>query len=187
MLLYHVKKMAGFTLIELMVSIGILTLLLSLTLPNFKNFQARRDLRVQTDFVVNTIREVQNTVAVGGSYDDTSGMRHYGIHFSSTPGENTMFIVFADSDSSGESDGRYTEGVDTIVKYGQKLLRDGVEIQTFSESGRNLDLVFSPPESTLRVNGANMNTIVNLTLAHDRIEETTVVSLNTLTGQVSSN
>ncbi len=97
--LYKHKTDRAFTLVELMVSISIMLLVMTVMLTRQSAFNGAVLLRNQAYEVAFTIRQAQ-LLAVSGK--DTS-VRTYGVYFNTaTPQE---YVMFADTTGNGYSDG----------------------------------------------------------------------------------
>lgn len=92
-------KNAGFTLVEMLISVGIFTLISGLILANYPEFRSRNALDNLTAQVALVFREAQiygiSVRAENGSDFDTA----YGVHIDLTSQTgNKEFIIFADKD-----------------------------------------------------------------------------------------
>lgn len=70
----HGQAERGFTLLEVLLSVGIMTLILGISLPLFQGFQTRNDLDLTTQSIVEGLRRAE--VYARGSSGDTS----WGLH-----------------------------------------------------------------------------------------------------------
>jgi prepilin-type N-terminal cleavage/methylation domain-containing protein len=108
---------AGFTLVELLVSIAIMVMILVLILFNAKGFDSTVVLTNLAYDVGLSIREVQTSgIGVSGKVNSGNFETYtYGVHFdSSTP---QSYIQFVDlPDGAGNYDHVYTPGVDLGAK-----------------------------------------------------------------------
>src|SRR6266702_78805 len=73
----------GFTLIEMVLSVGIVTLLAGLSLPVYLSFQSGNDLTTTTETVADTLRRAETYVRAN------SGDSQWGVDF--RPGGVTLF------------------------------------------------------------------------------------------------
>lgn len=104
---------SAFALVELMVSIGIMVLVLSVVMARHDAFNSASLLRNQAYDVALKIREIQ--LIVVGAQNDGSGFfrASYGLVF--TEGES-RYTVFRDGAPSGTPDGDYDAGEETEVQ-----------------------------------------------------------------------
>ena len=67
------RRQKGFTLIEMLLSVGIISLLVGISLPIYVSFQTRNDLEVTAQSIVSMLRRAQ-TYARNGNNDSTWGV-----------------------------------------------------------------------------------------------------------------
>ena len=81
------QKLKGFTIVELLVIVGILIILTAITIPNLRFFQKESDLNNATEEIINTLRLAQNKTLA------SEGASQYGVYFdaTSTPNQYTLF------------------------------------------------------------------------------------------------
>tara|TARA_B100001989_G_scaffold251523_1_gene230913 strand:+ start:1927 stop:2517 length:591 start_codon:yes stop_codon:yes gene_type:complete len=97
-------KQSGFGLIELMVSISIMILVVSIVVTGQSSFNSSVLLRSEAYDIALRIREVQLN-AVSASSDGSNDFRSVlGVHFDETT-NNQRFAVFKDSDGDNYYDG----------------------------------------------------------------------------------
>ena len=130
----------GFTLIELVVVIGIIVLLTALTLPNYRAGDKQLSLQRSVSKLSQDLRRAQEMAMssrefIGAPPTFRGG---YGIYFNlSQPGQ---YILFADLDNENDYD--TGEAVETLV------LESKIIIDSLSPSGP-LTIVFIPPDPTI--------------------------------------
>lgn len=93
----NTRSTAGFGLVELLVSMSIMTLVSTIVLVNQNSFNSAIVLRNQTYEVAFMLRQAQ-LAAVSGTSDRTSDGQRFGVQIDST--ENTI-TFFSDVDNSG--------------------------------------------------------------------------------------
>lgn len=79
--------MKSFTLIELLLIVGILIILVGLAIPAFRFFQKETDLNNSTEEIINTLRLAQNKTLA------SEGDSQWGVYFSTTSVPN-QYILF---------------------------------------------------------------------------------------------
>jgi type II secretory pathway pseudopilin PulG len=81
------QKLKGFTLVELLVIVGILIILAVIVIPNLRFFQKESDLNNAKEEIINTLRLAQNKTLA------SEGDSQYGVYFdaTSTPNQYTLF------------------------------------------------------------------------------------------------
>ncbi|MES2436583.1 MAG: prepilin-type N-terminal cleavage/methylation domain-containing protein [Patescibacteria group bacterium] len=169
----------GFTLVEMMVVIAILTIFTSISLVDYKNFGKRQAfVNLMYDTALD-IRQVQASgigvqEVVPGSNDFNVG---YGIHFNLELANNS-YLIFADKPIGGTTirDNGYCSSVDPSCSADTQVavhtlptgfIIDDVcgivdNVRTCIASGGKMDIVFARPnpDAIIRVNA-------NLTNAED--------------------
>ena len=136
------KSLAGFSMVELIVSISILVLVLSIVLTQQSSFNSAVLLRSQAYEVALAMREVQLS-AVSASNDNAGNFRTIqGVHFNTSGiANNDKYTVFLDN---GNNFYRSADTDDTGYEY---LLDRRFQIVGYSEtvSGGTLSVVFQRP------------------------------------------
>lgn len=136
------SKQKGFTLVELLVVIVIITVISGIVVVNFRKGEGGNKLQRSAQLIVQSIRKAQNmalsSLEVGNDIYD-----YYGVHFD----KNTLpdsFCIFA-------SDNKPWNPGDPIQVGSNIELEDGVVIDSLS-TGVKLNIVFKPPYSFVEFN-----------------------------------
>src|SRR3989344_7878132 len=147
-------KQKGFTLIELMVTVGIFVLMTGLILARYGSFNQGILLTNLAYDVALTIRSAQsyglNVKSVPNSSVNFSNEFNYpfGVHFKK---DSKFFILFADADV----DGRFDSGEDistTNIKRGSKVGILCVGTESSCDSSINtLDIAFKRPDPVAHI------------------------------------
>ncbi len=143
--LNYMKK-SGFTLIELIVSVGIISMVTGIFLANYSSANRRTDLTMTAQKLVSDIRMAQN-YALGLARYGNSGSTNvppggWGIHFDLQNYGNNQYVIFADDDGntiygSGEAD----------ITHGAQVSSLPANISIYSLStGNSADITFLPPD-----------------------------------------
>lgn len=105
----HLSSQSGFTITELLISIGILVLISGVVLTRFGTFNSASLLKSEAYEIALAVRQAQLfAVSSQGSQADFS--RQYGVHFDLlTP---QQVLIYRDEDDNG----RYEDGADYIVE-----------------------------------------------------------------------
>lgn len=108
----------GFGLIELMVSISIMTLVSTVILVKNRSFNNALLLRNQAYEVAFSLRQAQ-LLAVSGAKEKTGASNQYGIYFDVTAANANRYRVFRDDSNANSNDkGWYNTGDVTIGTLG---------------------------------------------------------------------
>jgi len=96
----HPQSVAGFSLVELMISIGIMVLVISVVTTSQGAFNGAVLLRGQAYEAALKIREVQLS-AVGSVTGGATVRTVYGVHFDSSAATDNQYKIFKDANSNG--------------------------------------------------------------------------------------
>jgi type II secretory pathway pseudopilin PulG len=138
----HAPTPRAFGLVELMVSISIMTLVTTVVLVRQSSFNGAVLLRNQAYEVAFTIRQAQ-LLAVSGK-DVT---RRYGVHFSNAGGLNQQYFMFADNGNGYYQTG---EEIGQIGRLDRRFIVRDLFIGT-DGSPVNFSIVFERPNFDARV------------------------------------
>jgi prepilin-type N-terminal cleavage/methylation domain-containing protein len=86
------SKQKGFTLLELMVVVGIIAVLSGFAIPNFNSYINNQNLRQSQDQVKNDIRSVQNQALTGSMMSSATGLKYWGIKFVTNSSNYSVFL-----------------------------------------------------------------------------------------------
>lgn len=156
---YTSQSKAGFSLVELLVSISILVIILAIILTRQSTFNSAVLLRGQAYEIALQVREVQLN-AVGANTDGSGGFRSVlGVHINTASSSNGQYRVFRDADL----DGFYDSG----EEFGQQgILDPRFEIRAIRSvggdaiSGNQLSIIFVRPNFDARFFDASANEVI---------------------------
>lgn len=119
------RRICGFTLVEILVIIGIMLILMGLAIPSYRFFQKESDLTNSAEEIISTLRLAQNKTLA------SEGASQFGVYFnqSTTPHQYTLF--------KGENYGVRDESFDKIHK-----LSSFLEISEINLVGGASEVVF---------------------------------------------
>lgn len=164
------KSSQGFTLIELIVSVGIFGLVTAILVANLHGGERLNDLRLQADLLASHLRIAQSQAVSGINATSTPS---YGISISTS--DLTQYIVFADGLSGTVH--RYDAGEETTVA----TFSDGIALTTSVDT----DIVFTIPSGTVYENGTVQQSTVTQTLTYSDIGKSIDITILPLSGQIS--
>ena len=86
-----IKKNRGFSLLELLITLGLVMILASATIPIYGNFQGSTQINEATMQIIQTIR-----IARGNSVDGLNNSS-FGVYFEINPSANDKCILYQGS------------------------------------------------------------------------------------------
>jgi prepilin-type N-terminal cleavage/methylation domain-containing protein len=146
---YYVTH-AGFSLVELLVSISIIVLVSGVVLARNNSFEGALLLRNQAFLVASTVREAQ-LLAVSGT-GLTSQAQRYGVFVTTTTGQQNTITVFRDANNNR----RFDSGeVVSVVRIDPRFRIDRIQSAAGTTYGNasvtflrpNYDATFSGPSA----------------------------------------
>lgn len=147
---FESKSGAGFTLVELLISIAITGFLAALMFNNFSKEKDRNALKTTVHQLQTEIQKMQ-TNAQGGVVTGSGVPKGYGVYIPQAGSSGSSIVVFADQ---AGTDFRHNSGDTDIRTY---TLPTGVTINKLSNgsaaSYTTLDIVFATPNGTAKVTG----------------------------------
>jgi prepilin-type N-terminal cleavage/methylation domain-containing protein len=173
---------AGFTIIELIAVISIISVLLAVSIVNFPQFKSQLSLsRAAYSFAQNT-RRAQGLALTSLQYKDASGtvqaVQGYGVY--ADPGSNNkQYIIYADKDPGNQS---YDSGEDYIIEtIDLGATEPGMIMQQITHiSGTGASINFAPPNPTTTINLASGQNSIDVVFAMEGDQtKTKTVTINT--------
>jgi prepilin-type N-terminal cleavage/methylation domain-containing protein len=197
-------RRSGFTLIEMLVSMGIFAIITGLVIANFRGGKQGDELRIAAQLIGSEVRRTQ-TMAVGaevvpwcvggsnagavclsGDSQCPGGEcirdvpRGYGLRLSSSGPDTAKVIGFADINGDGVFQPEEETRRDNIA------LSPSITVSSLSPSSSgSLDIVFTPPRPTVSFNGNAADPLATVTVTHSATSQTRTVTINKVSGQVS--
>ncbi len=152
------RFISAFTLVELLVSVGIFTLMTALMVAKYGNFNQSVLLTNLAYDVAVTIRTAQayglSVKGIEGAVSTEDFQYQYGVHFDTTSSGNETFFIYIDRDDSNSynEDGG-DEKVSTLnLKRGAKIsgvcFSDGCTPDTGTEE---FDILFKRPDPSAKI------------------------------------
>ncbi|MEK7122418.1 MAG: prepilin-type N-terminal cleavage/methylation domain-containing protein [Patescibacteria group bacterium] len=151
----------GFTLVEVLVSISILVLLMSISFANFGKADQSELLRYGARRLADSLQSAQS-FAQSGTLADYPTAQSYGVH---TDVASQLITLYADRDTTSGL-GRWDEGKDApmqerlsyIVRPGREILLDSIKVYRNVDDQTpfvvsSVDIAAVPPNARLIVPG----------------------------------
>ena len=151
----------GFTLIELIVVMGILIAVAAVTVLNLSGRRSGTVLTTTTQQIVTLLRQAQSDSLA------QEGDAVWGVHFANPAGSTPFYALFSGSYGSGTAGGYYS--LPSTVTYGTSTV----------PSGGTLDITFSPISGA-----ASASTSIRLYMANNTANLSSTISVAS-TGAVS--
>ena len=136
-------KHNAFTLIEMLVAIGILVAMSTMFLSNYRGAGQRSALKIEAHKFAGDVRKAQNMAMGAIEYNGSIPAGGWGVYIPDTAADNT-YIIFADLNGNEDYDGAPADAV-----YQTVILENNI---TFS-GGINSSAVFLPPDPKIFLNG----------------------------------
>ncbi len=188
------KKQAGMTYVELIVVLSIFSIVTGTVIFNYKNFQAKVDLKNLVSDIVLKFVNAQKKSTAGeipfGKIIPTSPplledwKPSYGIYFNTSPGSsdtgNQVFYYFTDLDQNKKFDEifkcPFSECIEKFRLPNEKYLSD-MYVQYYdgvmeSVDGVGISLTFTRPDSIMTIKKANdQNALIGVDFLNFRVED----------------
>lgn len=197
----HHKDKKGFTLIEIIVTMAIISLMLVVSVANFRLGQQDDVVRFAASRVADALKTEQSD-AIGGRIPSgkTVPPQSYGIHFTTNASPTlAQGVVFADN---GTQNYRYDapgEQIGTAVfdpnSNSPKIIVQSICVGgsgptcTGGSTQSNIDITFASPSGAILFDGnqlANAPAQVVIVLQHTATLKTKTVTINRITGRIDA-
>ena len=153
----------GFTIIELVVAMGVFLSLFLIVIVNFRSGESVNELKLETQKIASDIRKVQTLALTGSYYNGVSiGSGVYGVKF--TAGVFT-YDIFKDKNR----DGVYTYSADGDLLESRSLVSN-INALEFNPVKTDVYIVFKPYSSEISINadGSVMTSAIEIRIQHSR-------------------
>lgn len=166
----------GFSLIELLVSIFILTLITSVSVVNFISWKRDENFKQSIFILTDNIKKIQAMSLTGQTYNGVSPIA-YGIYFDEA--NPSSYITFADMDGDYVFDDDGTEIMNTYN------LSDDVVISDLTPAFSNkLTITFKLPKAEIYINQNTTDSEADIEITHNIISKTKIIKLKRITGRI---
>lgn len=176
----------GFTIIELLVSLGIFVVVTTMVVANFRAGSRSDELKITAETLVSNLRRAQNMALAGQLTDGVTPPGGYGVYVKLA--EADRYVIFADKNGNLV----YDDGealVDGII-----FLPRNVRIEKIEKTlGATIsgEVVFKPPKPVIYICKTGVipcetEDALSITLKHVLSEKTQQVSVNRISGRVEA-
>lgn len=168
------KNNQGFTLLELIVSISIITMLIAIFLTNYSGTSRRTELIMASQKMVTDIRLAQNNTLGSVEYNNQIPLGGWGVHFDISTNDE-IYYIFADLDGNSQYDAGEAD-----KDYGGRLMHlpDNIYIENI-DKGNVVDITFLPPDpEAIIYDGSPTSSDVTLTLKETKNNSTKDLYIN---------
>ncbi|MDD4902586.1 MAG: prepilin-type N-terminal cleavage/methylation domain-containing protein [Patescibacteria group bacterium] len=177
----------GFTLLELLISLSIITMMIALFLANYNAGIRSNELSIAAQQIVSDTHSAQNKALGSTIYNTKFPDGGWGVHFDTSAGSYKVF-----ADSNGDKIYNSSPDDEALVAYGGQTfsLPANVIISSIVTKNGNqsaLDVTFLPPDPITRIyDGIGTSTVATTTLKNLITNKTTTITINVL-GLVQAN
>lgn len=173
---------SGFSLIELIVSLSVITLLTGLFLANYHGANRRTDLTMTAQTLVTDIRFAQANALGLIKYDGEVPAGGWGVYFARGSNNNdTRYVIFADeNDDRSYQEGEGNEGLGgRLVDLPPNIVIDNIRVGSIQDT--KASVTFLPPDPLTRIQGTSAtSTSVEIRLREKLNDTTKTVRINFL-------
>ncbi|PKM87092.1 hypothetical protein CVU83_03410 [Candidatus Falkowbacteria bacterium HGW-Falkowbacteria-2] len=172
---------SGYTLLELIVSMSIITLLTGLFLANYHSSNRRTDVIMTAQTMVSDFRYAQANALGLIKYDGEVPAGGWGIFVTSDPQEYRKYIIFAD-----ENDDELYQDTESMTVLGGRTieLSPNINIESITVNGvakAKAVITFLPPDPITRIKtDTGTGTVVEIKLKENVNNSTKTVRVNFL-------
>jgi len=181
----QISNSHGFTLIEMMVVISIITILPAIVISNFPQIKSQFAVSRAAHRVAQSLREVQDlalsSVPYRGQFGIIKEVSGYGMYIDISGLGNTKYIIYADNNDQGLSNKEYDETDYIVSEVDLASTESGVVIKQINKVyGNKVSINFNPPHPDTTITDLEEGEYsVDIVFAQaDDLEKTKTVSIN---------
>lgn len=174
-------KKPGFTLLELIVSVGIITMVTGLFLANYSSANRRTDLTMTAQKLVSDVRLAQSYALGLAKYGNDTSINipagGWGVHFDLQGLGSDRYVIFADNDGDHAYDSdESNESYGAVISH----LPKNISINSIS-MGTKMDVIFMPPDPVTYIkNDISSSTSATVVLRDNKTNALKTVRMNFL-------
>ncbi len=175
----------GFTIIELLVSMGIFIVVTTMVVANFRAGSRSDELKIAAETLVSNLRRAQNMALAGQLTNGMTPQGGYGVYFKLADVDH--YVIFANNSGNLV----YDDGealADGVITLPLNVKLEKIE----KSSGAALfgDVVFKPPKPVIYicktgVTPCQTEDALFITLKHTLSNKTQQVSVNRVSGRIN--
>lgn len=176
-------KNQGFTVIEMLISAGIVVFLTVIFLANYHSISFRTELNIDAQKVISNLNLTRSFSLSSKKYNEILSNGGWGVYFSSQ--DSSKYLIFADIDN----DHAYDNGEAEVAKGGKVInLSNKVYIDNINMCENvpcvgttTATIIFIPPDPTVYINSASStSSCVDIRLKEKGIPTTKTIRINSL-------
>lgn len=143
-------KLSGFTLIEILVTIGILIIMSTLAVFSFTNSNSERQLNLTAEDIIGQLQQAQS-LAFTGAKQGVAVPNGYGFYLNYT---TKQYFIYADIFGNN---GKYDDPQDTIITNLIDISSDPnfmlvvLDLEDFGNMNFDIDTFFNVPDAKLKI------------------------------------
>jgi len=140
---------AGFTLVEMLVSISIIGIMTVIFLVNYHSTNKRSEIIVTAQKLATDIRLTQSYSLGSVEYNGAVPAGGWGVYFTTDTTDNNKYIIYADDGISAGQRVEYFYDNETLEKYKEIMLPSGIIINGITiddQSRTEAHITFEPPD-----------------------------------------
>lgn len=173
---HSIKNQAGFTLIEMMIIVGIFVIVSAMVLVNFRQGEHSSAFLLATEEVASNIRKTQTQTLTGSTEQEITASGGFGAYFDLT--QPDRYVIFRDNGNQV-----YETANDVIIE--TMILPLNISIASLSNNP--LTIVFKPPKPAVYLNGGLIDNSADIYLTSQRINDKQGhININRITGRITS-
>ncbi len=175
----------GFTLIEMLVGLGIIVIMSSIVAVRFDSLRSSTALDGDTEELSSAIRQAQLWALTGQIRKGERPVGGWGIHINECVAPNCSYFIFADVSPSDSPNYKYDAGLDEKIV--DITLDSTVFVSSVTPSGpsSDVDVVFSIPEAVTYINGSQVLSESSIVLEHTQTGSTRTIRVDRVSGRIN--
>jgi prepilin-type N-terminal cleavage/methylation domain-containing protein len=179
--MFKLRNLAGFTLIEITITIAILGLLSGLVLSNLRVGERSRAVRAAADTMQSILRQVQFSSLSGESFSSNPAVaaRDFGWQTASNWGQIQIFKEQANIASP------YNKTVFETVNFPSNVVIDSGSLRIGSDTVASMEIRFFPPYGEVRISGGSYSEAKNVIATFNIIYSNTAIAKTVVVDGIS--